>query len=231
MSSSAPIESTPGGDAAPAPLPWSLSVLQFLQVSDDYALVKVARSSAGPSEGLQGHPVPTVPVAEILRTLASLAAVVAASAEQAAQQTTEDGAGGRAVPPQNGVFLATRAERSPADRVADLETGRLLQAVEMRQRLGMSRQALAAAVRKRRLFTVDGPQGEKLYPAFFADPLYVGAELAAVSSALGDVSGEVKWQFFTSPLASLDGRTPLAALAEGGSLSFVYMGASAFVAR
>lgn len=82
------------------------------------------------------------------------------------------------------------------NRAQDLEAGRLLLPEDFRQRLGVGRQSLSRAVRAGRLFALDGPQVKKVYPAFFVDPRYQQDELAKVSRALGNVPGEVKWDFF-----------------------------------
>lgn len=117
------------------------------------------------------------------------------------------------------------------NRVEDLRTGRLLLPEEMRYQLGVTRQALALAVREHRMFALDGPQGKKIYPAFFADSRYRREELAKVSRALGGVNGEVKWEFFTTRRESLGGRKPLDALAQGGAVEDVLKSAVAFVSR
>ncbi|NHZ35992.1 hypothetical protein [Massilia rubra] len=100
-----------------------------------------------------------------------------------------------------------RQER--ARRMADVKAGRLISSSTLRERLGMTAQALGAAVRAKRMFSVNGPEGERLYPAFFADPKYEHRDLETISKALADLSGSIKFAFFTTPSISLGNRRPL----------------------
>jgi hypothetical protein len=100
-----------------------------------------------------------------------------------------------------------RQER--ARRMADVKAGRLISSSTLRERLGISAQALGAAVRAKRMFSVNGPGGERLYPAFFADPKYERRDLERISKALGDLSGGIKFAFFTSQKISLGNKRPL----------------------
>jgi hypothetical protein len=74
---------------------------------------------------------------------------------------------------------------------------------------------------------LQGASGEYLYPAFFAEPAYERRALEKVCKALGDLPGAAKWDFFMSPRVSLNGRTPLQALAKG-ALDEVLEAANAF---
>jgi hypothetical protein len=56
---------------------------------------------------------------------------------------------------------------------------------------------------------------EGYFPYFFADEKYPRRALEKVSKALGKLPGARKWQFFTTPRISLNGKTPLEALSKG----------------
>jgi hypothetical protein len=112
-------------------------------------------------------------------------------------------------------FVANLERQQVKQRESDLASERLLPGTEMRARLGITTQALSAALKARRLFAMQGPSGKYAYPAFFADPTYDRPILEKVCKALGDLPGASKWDFFTSPRISLDGKTPLDALAKG----------------
>ncbi|NHZ40747.1 hypothetical protein [Massilia aquatica] len=94
-------------------------------------------------------------------------------------------------------------------RMADVKAGRLISSSTLRERLGISAQALGAAVRTKRIFSVKGPQGERLFPAFFADPKYARRDLEKISMALGDLPGSIKFAFFTTQKISLGNKRPL----------------------
>ena len=130
----------------------------------------------------------------------------------ATQQGTEKEAGPG---PAGSDFMAGLRSQEAQRRRDDVAAGRLLGSADMRERLGISRQALSAAVRAQRLFVLAGPSGDFLYPAFFADARHDRAVLERVSRALGSLPGGAKWEFFTTPRLSLGKRTPLQALAKG----------------
>lgn len=127
------------------------------------------------------------------------------------QETQQDASPG----PADGDFMASLRSQESQRRRDDIKAGRLLGSAGMRERLGISRQALSAAVRAQRLFVLSGPSGDFLYPAFFADDRHDRAVLEKVSRALGSLPGGAKWEFFTTPRLSLGKKTPLQALAKG----------------
>ena len=90
----------------------------------------------------------------------------------------------------------------------------LLSSAQMWQALSLTRQAVSAATRSGRLFTVD-VDGESFYPAFFADGAIDRATLEKVSRQLDRLPGWAKWDFFTAPRGSLGGVSPLDALRTG----------------
>jgi hypothetical protein len=127
----------------------------------------------------------------------------------------------------NAAFLAELRAGETRERQRDLAEGRLLPSAAMRERLGISRQALSAALRAQRLFALSGPSGDYLYPAFFADPGLDRAVLERVCRTLGALPGGAKWEFFTTPRQSLGRKTPLQALARG-KVDAVLAAAAAF---
>ena len=112
--------------------------------------------------------------------------------------------------------LLPPAERDKAgqamQRLAD--EGQLVTPAALAEGLQFSRQALSKALKARRMFYVD-VQGRRHFPAFFLDPRYERRQLEEVSRALGELPGASKLQFFLTRKASLQGQTPLEALAAG----------------
>lgn len=87
--------------------------------------------------------------------------------------------------------------------------GELLTSDEIQQRLGVTRQAISKRLRAGTLFYVDGPQGVRYYPAFFAQADVDQNAVRLVAKTLGDLTGASKWAFFTSPRVSLGGLSPV----------------------
>jgi hypothetical protein len=112
-------------------------------------------------------------------------------------------------------FMAGLAGQEQEQRSTDIASGRLVPGAAIRARLGISAQALSAALKAKRIFVLQGPSGEYLYPGFFADGSYDRRVLEKVCKALNDLPGAAKWDFFMSPRLSLGGKTPLDALAKG----------------
>lgn len=110
----------------------------------------------------------------------------------------------------NQEFLAEMHQRALLRRQRFFDDGELVTAEELCNRLDISPSALEQAVLDHRMFSVSGPKGETWYPAFLADPYY--ANLEQISLELGDMPGEEKWAFFTTPKHSLGGDTPLVSL-------------------
>lgn len=204
----------------PAETTHQLAVQQFLPLAEGYAVVKY--QTAGKTGASAGERLPSIPAGVILRMLPAL--VSAATGQQA----TESESPSPVMPPQNVEFMERFAAQEQRLLAEDVAAGRLLTSTGMCARLGVSRQALHAAVADHRIFTLDGPNGKKLYPAFFADPRYQRAQLGQVSRALGDMPGDSKWDFFTNKKLSLNARTPLEVLASGNELDAVLVCASGF---
>ncbi|ANB72071.1 hypothetical protein AYM40_06570 [Paraburkholderia phytofirmans OLGA172] len=91
--------------------------------------------------------------------------------------------------------------------------GKLLRTSNFLAASGATEQKLSKDVAARRIFTVD-LEGEPYYPAFFLVKQLSSKDLAKVVRRLDDQSGWSKWEFFTSPNALLDHRTPLQGLMQ-----------------
>ena len=79
---------------------------------------------------------------------------------------------------ENDAFMADMRSQEQVLRMQDIGAKRLLSSAEMRKRLGVTSQALSAAVRAKRMFVLAGPSGENFYPAFFANEKYDRSVLA-----------------------------------------------------
>ena len=93
--------------------------------------------------------------------------------------------------------------------------GQLVEPVKFQELMGWkTRQAVWKAATDNRMFYME-LQSERYFPAFYADPAYQRSHLEAVTKILGDLPGGSKLQFFLTRKGSLDGKTPLEALAAG----------------
>jgi hypothetical protein len=115
------------------------------------------------------------------------------------------------------------------ERQALVESGKLLPAAKVWEVLGVTRQALNKAVASGRIFTVDVGAAQ-YYPAFYLTGDVDRKMLAKVTQLLGSLPGWSKWQFFTTPKASLGNITPLKALSRG-KVEQVAKAAAAFAGR
>lgn len=123
-------------------------------------------------------------------------------------------------------FEKERATKKSVEKLTSLESNaqaarnrlaaarKVVPAGEIIAQLDISRQALSKAVQAHRLFAVEAG-GERLYPAFFADADLDRRQLERVAKELGELPGWQKWEFFTTPKASLGGLTPVEALKRG----------------
>lgn len=110
-----------------------------------------------------------------------------------------------------------------------VERGELLSPPAFAERMGWTRQALSKALAAHRVFFIEH-RGERLYPAFYADPKLERSQLHAVTRLLGDLPGGSQWTFFVTLKGSLFGSTPLEALRRG-ELAEVKEAASGFAER
>ena len=132
-----------------------------------------------------------------------------------APQTTDD-------------FMAGLRQQEKEQREKDIAAKKILPGAELRARLGVSPQALSAALKAKRIFVMQGPSGGYYYPAFFADTKYDRRVLEKVCKALGNLPAGSKWDFFTLPKISLGNKTPLESLAKG-NLDAVLVVAAGFL--
>ncbi len=125
-------------------------------------------------------------------------------------------------------FVSRLRRQEQERREEQLASKELLTSAEFRERIGFTPQALSAAVKAKRMFSLQGASGTAVYPAFFADRMLDRPVLERIAKALGDLPGASKYFFFTSPRISLGGKSPLQALAKG-KIEEVLKAAQAFV--
>ncbi|WP_175882117.1 hypothetical protein [Burkholderia sp. BCC0044] len=128
-----------------------------------------------------------------------------------------------------GVAVADPERQVQAERRMLVADGKLLPAAQTWAGLGMTRQALSKAVASGRIFTVDVGAAQ-YYPAFYLAGDIDRKTLGRVTQSLGGLPGWSKWQFFTTPKASLGNVTPLVALSRG-KVDDVERAARAFAER
>jgi hypothetical protein len=107
-------------------------------------------------------------------------------------------------------------ERNQAEKFLSnlVNDGVLAEPAAFAEGLHITHQALSKALSTQRVFFVE-VGGQRYYPAFYLNPRYERRQLEAVSMALGELPGASKLQFFLTKKASLEGMTPLDALAQG----------------
>ena len=130
---------------------------------------------------------------------------------------------------RTGVAVADLERCAQAERHVLVADGKLLPAAQTWTGLGMTRQALSKAVASGRIFTVDVGTAQ-YYPAFYLAGNIDRKVLGRVTQRLGGLPGWSKWQFFTTPKASLGNVTPLVALSRG-KVDEVERAATAFSER
>lgn len=124
-------------------------------------------------------------------------------------------------------ITSSRVEPTLGSNNEMIHSGLLRDSQAFQELMGWStRQALSKAIQSNRVFYLTHKSG-RYFPAFYGDSAYERSHLETVSKILGDLPGGSKLQFFLTPKRSLDGQTPLQALAAG-RLSKVKDVASAF---
>ena len=128
-------------------------------------------------------------------------------------------------------MLVSKLEREKAESFMTrmVGDGALVDSAAFVDRLKVSRQALSKALKAHRVFYVE-VSGQRFYPDFFLDKRYERRQVELVSKALGELPGASKLQFFLTKKASLEGKTPLDALARG-HFSRVRIAAQGFAER
>lgn len=176
----------------------------------------------GKASKTRNEAVPTIDTAELrdlleqLRThMAPAEATRIEEARNAPAATGVPGARPRGGKPPSDSFMAEMARAEMHAREAQILEGLLLPSSAICERMKITRAALSKAAAAGRMFSVQGPSGMQLYPAFYADSMSNRRMQYRVSQALGQLSGAIKWHFFTTPKHSLAGRTPLVAIKEG----------------
>jgi len=127
----------------------------------------------------------------------------------------------------NKKFMISFKAQALAARQKLIDDGALIKSTDLWDRLEIGRQAGSKALKDLRFFSLDGPGGVTLCPAFFSDHKYNRRILEKISKELGELPGPSKWQFFTTPKRSLDGKTPLEAI-EKGQIDKVLVAATGF---
>jgi hypothetical protein len=112
--------------------------------------------------------------------------------------------------------LISSAEREGAVAAMKkmVQEKRLIDSTSFVERKNVSRQALSKALKAHRLFYVE-VDGQRYIPSFFLDARLESRQLERVSKTLGELPGPSKLQFFMTRKASLSGKTPIDALADG----------------
>lgn len=80
--------------------------------------------------------------------------------------------------------------------------------------LGLSKDAIAAAVSSHRMYALP-VQGENYYPGYLLDLTLDKLSLERVCVVLGELAPWSQWHFWTAKNAALEGRTPLDSIRAG----------------
>lgn len=210
------------GTAPSAFMPGSIE--QVSDLRDGYLIVKVV-SPKQRWKGATEH-VSAVPDDQLLRLLQRLIKrPTKGSGTRVAKSRVT-----KRIDEDNAALLAKMDAGAMVRRQEQHEKGLLLTSAQLCERFGITRQAVSKAVKDNRMFWVDGPSGAQWYPDFFATGQGLRRDIERVSVALADMPGAAKWQFFTTPKHSLDGRTPVAAV-KAGNVEQVVRSAAEFKER
>lgn len=202
------------------------AVSSFVEVAPEEAQRATGRTH--PFRCAYSRLLKSVPKESRLRLLQQMASDIEALAEEegGADETPKNAPAKPQVSTED--FMAGLIEQEKSQREKDIASKRLISGAEMRERLGVSPQALSAALKAKRMFVLTGPSGSYYYPSFFADPSYDRPILEKVCRALGDLPSASKWDFFTTPKISLGNKSPLDAIAKG-KLDAVLIAAAGFL--
>ncbi len=176
----------------------------FADLGEGYALVKLLPPATSATETVTPAEPKPISVRTIRRLLRNLA-----------DRATPSGEAGATDQADNDAFMANLQQEAMRSRARLRDEGKLLESADICDRLHVTRQALSKAVAEQRLFSLDGPAGRKLYPAFYSDAKLPKRDFERVAQTLGQLPGATKWQFFTTPASSLGGKTPVEALSKG----------------
>lgn len=185
------------------------SVEQVADLGNGYLVVKIGLSV---KEHVRPRlDVPTIPHRQLRRLFEELVGAGGAVPERNSptQAKPEHAA------EDNAALLDDMAAKAMQRRQRLHEEGQLLGSAQICDLLGITRQALSKAVKDQRMFWVDGPGGAQWYPGFYASSSANRKHIEQVCIALGDLPGDAKWQFFTTPKHSLGGKKPIETLEQG----------------
>jgi hypothetical protein len=99
-----------------------------------------------------------------------------------------------------------------SERYALVREGKLLLVADYCKASGITEANLNRSLGARKIFSVELKR-KKYVPAFFLSPMIRRRDFARVIRRLGETSGWSRWDFFTTPIATLGGATPLQCLA------------------
>lgn len=111
-------------------------------------------------------------------------------------------------------LLDQAREQAQSFRTELVKNGQLVDADAFCKLLEISPLELQTGLLEKRYFGVEVGE-EFYYPSFYADSTVKRSEIEGISELLLDLDGSSKWQFFNTPKLTLNGVTPLAALAQG----------------
>ena len=213
MSTSSAVRST----EAKRPNAPSLAAAEFwrsAQVVSDFAdAVAEAPRKRLKLDSRSGKPVDTKKLDLVLGHLSEKIRAARTALQGTATRTEGHGVKSAPPAPQEEDFAAYR-EQARANMQRLVSRGVLVDAAAFVDARGFTKQALSKALATDRLFYLE-VGGQRYYPAFFIDPRYERTKVERVSKTLGGLPGASKLQFFLNGRGSLEGRTPLQALAAG----------------
>ncbi len=115
----------------------------------------------------------------------------------------------------NGLEYLEHARRQAQHfRTELVKSGQLVDADAFCTLLAMHPSELELGLNENRFFQIE-VDGKSYFPSFYFDPGFHRSEIESISKLLSGLDGGVKWQFFNTPKLTLEGSTPLAALAQG----------------
>jgi len=105
-----------------------------------------------------------------------------------------------------------RNDMGNSKRYAVVREGKLLLVADYCKATGITEANLNRSFDSKRIFSIELKR-KKYVPAFFLSPMIRRGDFAKVIRRLGETSDWSKWDFFTTPTATLGGATPLQFLA------------------
>lgn len=113
------------------------------------------------------------------------------------------------------IFIKQAREVSAKAIQTHIEKGNLISCSELKRKLHVDDVYISRALAAGRLFAIPDSAGVLHYPAFYSDPAFDRGAFEEVTQQLGNLPAPVKFHFFTSGKFTLQGKTPLEALAAG----------------